>query len=88
MSNTTASVRFPGYENNTDIRKLCTNLVPFPRLHFLMQGQAPLVSRSCSSYMKMDVPEITTQMFDPRCLMSSSDPKFGKILTASALYRG
>ena len=36
----------------------------------------------------MDVPEITTQMFDPRVLMSSSNPKYGKILTASALFRG
>jgi len=35
MSNATASLRFPGFENNCDIRKLSTNLVPFPRLHFL-----------------------------------------------------
>jgi len=43
MSNTTASLRFPGFQNNCDIRKLSTNLIPFPRLHFLMQGQAPLI---------------------------------------------
>jgi len=36
MSNTTASLRFPGFQNNCDIRKLSTNLIPFPRLHFLM----------------------------------------------------
>lgn len=36
----------------------------------------------------MDVSEITQMMFDPRCLMSGSDPKHGKILTASALFRG
>jgi tubulin beta len=36
MSNSTASLRFPGIQNNADIRKLTTNLVPFPRLHFLM----------------------------------------------------
>jgi tubulin beta len=35
MSNATASLRFPGISNNSDIRKLCNNLVPFPRLHFL-----------------------------------------------------
>lgn len=38
MSNTTSSLRFPGYNNNCDYRKLTTNLVPFPRTHFLMQG--------------------------------------------------
>lgn len=42
MSNVTATLRFPGYENNCDMRKLATNLVPFPRVHFLVQGQAPL----------------------------------------------
>ena len=36
----------------------------------------------------MNIPEITAQMFDPRVLMSSSDPKYGKILSASALFRG
>jgi len=36
MSNATATLRFPGYQNNCDFRKLATNLVPFPRLHFLI----------------------------------------------------
>lgn len=45
MSNATASMRFPGVQNNSDIRKLCTNLIPFPRMHFIVQGQAPLLAR-------------------------------------------
>lgn len=35
MSNSTATLRFPGYQNNSDYRKLTTNLVPFSRLHFI-----------------------------------------------------
>ena len=35
MSASTATMRFPGAANNSDIRKLCTNLIPFPRLHFI-----------------------------------------------------
>jgi tubulin beta len=35
MSDSTASLRFPGVLNNCDIRKLTTNLIPFPRLHFI-----------------------------------------------------
>lgn len=53
-----------------------------------MQGQAPLVARGSSQYCKMDVNEITNMMFDPRCLMSGNDPKYGKMLTASCLFRG
>lgn len=28
------------------------------------------------------------QLFDPRCFMSDSDPKYGRILTGSVLFRG
>ena len=38
ISHATASMRYPGVANNSDIRKLCTNLIPFPRLHFITQG--------------------------------------------------
>lgn len=55
ITNTTASLRFPGISNNTDIRKLCTNLIPFPRLHFLVTGHAPLASRSQMIYDKLEV---------------------------------
>jgi tubulin beta len=38
MSQSTATMRFPGASNNSDWRKLCTNLVPFSRLHFIAQA--------------------------------------------------
>lgn len=50
MSNTTASLRFPGFQNNCDIRKLSTGLIPFPRLHFLLQAQAPLLSANDAKF--------------------------------------
>ena len=47
MSGITSSLRFPG-QLNSDLRKLAVNLIPFPRLHFLLTGFAPLTSRgSC-----------------------------------------
>lgn len=56
MSNATASLRFPGVSNNTDIRKLCNNLVPFPRLHFLSESLAPLISGNNQKFDKLGVP--------------------------------
>jgi len=89
MSNSTATLRFPGYQNNCDYRKLTTNLVPFPRLHFLMQGQAPLLSKSNHVFEKLTVGEVTNMLFDTRCLLNNGDPfRQGKILTASCLLRG
>lgn len=45
MSGTTCGFRYPG-EQNTDLRKLFYNLVPYPRTHFFMTGLAPLTSRA------------------------------------------
>ena len=41
LTNLTASVRFDG-ALNTDLSDITSNLVPFPRLHFLVPALAPL----------------------------------------------
>ncbi|KAJ6228955.1 tubulin beta chain [Anaeramoeba flamelloides] len=87
MSGITASLRFPG-QLNSDLRKLAVNLVPFPRLHFFLIGYAPLTSRVSTGYNSLSVSEITQQMFDPRNMMAACDPRNGKYLTASAMFRG
>ncbi|VDM47892.1 unnamed protein product [Toxocara canis] len=37
----TSSLRYYG-QLNADLRKLAVNMIPFPRLHFLISGTAPL----------------------------------------------
>ena len=44
LANVTASSRFGG-PLNADLSETAQNLVPFPRLHFFMNGFAPLTSR-------------------------------------------
>jgi len=87
MSGITCSLRFPG-QLNGDLRKLAVNLVPFPRLHFFMVGFAPLTARNAVNYRNLTVAELTQQMFDAKNMMSASDPRHGKYLTAAALFRG
>jgi len=87
MSGITCSIRFPG-QLNTDIRKLCVNLVPFIRLHFFMVGFAPLTSRGSRQYRALTVPELVQQMFDAKNMMCASDPRHGRYLTCSAQFRG
>ena len=88
MSNATATMRFPGMQNNSDIRKLCTNLIPFPILHLITQGQAPLIARGVSKYITLDEGELTKALFDPRSFICEGNPKNGRFLTGSILYRG
>jgi tubulin beta len=87
MSGVTCSLRFPG-QLNCDLRKLAVNLVPFIRLHFFMVGFAPLTSRGSQQYRALTVPELTQQMFDAKNMMCASDPRHGRYLTCSAIFRG
>jgi len=87
MSGTTCCLRFPG-QLNSDLRKLAVNLVPFPRLHFFMLGFAPLTSRGSSAYRALSVAELTSQVFDSKNMMCAADPRHGRYLTASVLFRG
>lgn len=87
MSGITCCLRFPG-QLNCDLRKLAVNLIPFPRLHFFMVGFAPLTARNVQSYRTLSVPELTQQMFDAKNMMCAADPRHGRYLTASAIFRG
>ncbi|KAJ6747003.1 TUBULIN [Salix koriyanagi] len=87
MSGVTCCLRFPG-QLNSDLRKLAVNLIPFPRLHFFMVGFAPLTSRGSQQYSALSVPELTQQMWDAKNMMCAADPRHGRYLTASAMFRG
>ena len=87
MSGVTCCLRFPG-QLNSDIRKLAVNLIPFPRLHFLMIGIAPLRARGSGQYTSFTVSELTQQVFDAKNIMCAADPRHGRYLTASTIFRG
>jgi len=87
MSGITCCLRFPG-QLNSDLRKLAVNLIPFPRLHFFLVGFAPLTSRAAADYRAISVPELVSQMFDVKNMMAACDPRQGRYLTASAMFRG
>merc|ERR1711898_8245 len=80
LSGVTCCLRFPG-QLNCDIRKLAVNMIPFPRLHFFMNGFAPLTSRGSQQYRALTVPELTQQMFDAKNMMCAADPRHGRYLT-------
>jgi tubulin beta len=84
MSGVTTCLRFPG-QLNSDLRKLAVNMVPVPRLHFLLVGTAPLTSRGAHLFRAVTVPELTQQMFDPKNMMAASDFRNGRYLTCCTI---
>ncbi|OWF49201.1 tubulin beta chain-like [Mizuhopecten yessoensis] len=87
MSGVTSSMRFPG-QQNTDLRKLAVNMIPFPRLHFLVPGFAPLISRGGALYRSLTVAKLTQAIFDPKNMLGACNPSQGRYLTVAAIFRG
>ncbi|KAJ7056716.1 beta-tubulin 2 [Mycena amicta] len=87
MCGVSTSLRFPG-QLNGDLRKLGMNLIPFPRLHFLMPSYAPLVSGTAAKFQGTSVPELVQGLFDRRNLLVDVDPRYGRYLTAATIFRG
>lgn len=87
MAGVTSCFRFPG-QLNLDLRKLKTNMCPFPRLHFFIPGFAPLTSRLSESYQKINAADLVNQIFDCRNQMADYNPSDGRYLTCAAIFRG
>ncbi|XP_060082589.1 tubulin beta-2 chain-like [Ylistrum balloti] len=87
MSGVTSSMRFPG-QLNSDLRKLAVNMIPFPRLHFLIPGFAPLIARGGIQYRALSVANLTQQIFSVKNMMGACNPNRGRYLTVAAMFRG
>lgn len=59
LSNLTCSMRFPG-SLNIDMNEITMNLVPYPRMHFLVSSMAPL---QAFIKVKSQIPRSLDQMF-------------------------
>merc|ERR1711998_657191 len=86
-SSLTASIRFDG-ALNVDLNEFQTNLVPYPRIHFMLQSYAPLVGAEKAYHEQMSVAEITNMVFEPPSMMTKCDPRHGKYMSCCLLYRG
>merc|ERR1719356_2127643 len=90
VSSMTAALRFDG-ELNVDMNEFQTNLVPFPRLHFMTTSLAPVISASKASHETYSCQQITDN-----CLQSKNflvkypdfDVVEDKYMAISLNYRG
>lgn len=87
MCGVSTSLRFPG-QLNGDFRKMGMNLVPFPRLHFLMPSYAPFYDPKAKVFQSDNVNDLTKSLFDRKNLLVACDPRFGRYMTATVIFRG
>ena len=87
VSSLTCSLRFPG-SLNVDLNEFQTNLVPYPRIHFMLSSLAPMVSVAEQYYANNNAAELTSHVFEPNNMMAKCDPRSGKYISCCLMYRG
>lgn len=69
----TASLRFDG-ALNVDVTEFQTNLVPYPRIHFMLSSYSPVISAEKAYHEQLSVAEITNSAFEPASMMAKCVP--------------
>ncbi|KAF6167148.1 hypothetical protein GIB67_029786 [Kingdonia uniflora] len=87
ISTLTTSLRFDG-ALNVDVAEFQTNLVPYPRIHFMLSSYAPVISAEKVYHEQLSVDEITNSAFEPSPMMAKCDPRHGKYMACCLMYRG
>ena len=87
VSSLTASLRFDG-ALNVDIAEFQTNLVPYPRIHFMLTSYAPIISAEKAYHEQLSVTEITNGVFEPSNMLTKRDPHHGKFMACCMMFRG
>ena len=73
ISSLTASLRFDG-ALNVDVTEFQTNLVPYPRIHFMLSSYSPVISAEKAYHEQLSVAEITNSAFEPASMMAKCAP--------------
>ncbi|TKC38568.1 hypothetical protein EI555_000824, partial [Monodon monoceros] len=87
VSSITTSLRFEG-ALNVDLIEFQTNLVPYPRIHFLMTSFAPIISADNAHHEEPSVSDITAACFESCNQLVKCDSRLGKYVACCLLYRG
>jgi tubulin alpha len=87
VSSMTAPLRFEG-PSRVDLRALQTNLVPYGRIHFGMCTYSPMISADKASHEGLSVESITKAAVGHRHVMMKFNPRHGRYIACSVLYRG
>ena len=87
FSSITAPMRFEG-ALNTDLNEIQTNLVPYPRIHFILPTYAPYITTETMYHNIFSVKQITDEVFEGNSTMASCNPHQGRYMSCCMLYRG
>eukprot|EP01006_Ploeotia_vitrea_P064840 TRINITY_DN89106_c0_g1_i1.p1 TRINITY_DN89106_c0_g1~~TRINITY_DN89106_c0_g1_i1.p1 ORF type:complete len:483 (-),score=48.38 TRINITY_DN89106_c0_g1_i1:125-1573(-) len=88
LTNLTASMRFPGVLN-IDLNEITTNLVPYPKLHFLIPAVTPLTTtKHTEAHAMRRVDQMFMDGIHKDFQLVTCDPYRSKYLAMACMLRG
>eukprot|EP00762_Andalucia_godoyi_P004150 ANDGO_06301.mRNA.1 Tubulin beta-2 chain len=92
LTHLTSSMRFPG-KLNIDLNEITMNLVPYPRLHFLIPSLSPVISSApknvpVQTAAPRHVNQMFTDAFNKESQLVECNPRSFKYLACGLLVRG
>jgi tubulin epsilon len=87
LTNLTASMRFEG-SLNVDLNEISMNLVPYPRLHFLLSSLAPLYTLSDVKLQGRGLDQMFNEAFSSHNQLIKADPRRDRYLACGLMVRG
>ena len=87
LTSLTASIRFPG-ALNVDLNEITMNLVPYPRMHFLVASMAPLYALANARVQPRSTDQLFSDVLLPEHHLLSVQPRTATYLACGLLARG
>lgn len=73
---------------NVDLNEIVMNLVPFPKLHYLVTSQTPLITSADVRIPPRKLDQMFTDAFSPDHQLIKADPKHSLYLACALMVRG
>ena len=73
--------------DNVDMTEFQTNLVPYPRIHFMLLSYAQIISAEKAFHEQLSIAEITNSDFEPASMMDKCEPRHDKYIACFMIYR-
>ncbi|XP_026880002.2 tubulin epsilon chain isoform X1 [Electrophorus electricus] len=87
LLNITSSARFEG-SLNMDLNEIAMNLVPFPRLHYLVSSLTPLYTLADVNVPTRRLDQMFTDAFSKEFQLMKADPRHSLYLSCALMLRG
>ena len=87
LLNLTSSSRFDG-SLNVDLNEITMNLVPFPRMHYLISSLSPLYINEQANLTVRGIEQMFSDSFKPENQLIQCNPKANLYLSYALLVRG